>query len=160
IALTGPLASACPVSRRLRAAACGRRPAAHAGPRRHSVVDRYAGVPLLDDDGARWLVVPRVAPLLDDRCRGLAVNIVAGLLALDDDGVVARGGVHADRCMAAAVDRHAIAAGTRANRRAAAALRLAAHHGPAAVRLACRRAAALRIASRCRAAVSGTATAR
>src|SRR5262249_22620622 len=77
----------------------------------------------------------------------------------DDDGVVARGGAHADRCMAAAVDRHAIAAGTRANRRAAAALRLAAHHGPAAVRLACRRAAALRIASRCRAAVAVAGTA-
>src|SRR5262249_60631350 len=52
------------------------------------------------------------------------------------------------------VDRTALAAGTPAHRRAAAPLGLAAHHGPAAVRLACRRAAALRIASRCRAAVA------
>src|SRR5262245_58223355 len=150
----GALANGCPRSFCAGAADCRRGPAAHAGPRRHSAVDRHAGAPLLDDDGARGLMVSRVAPLLDDRGRGLAINIAAGLLALDDDGVVARGGTHADRCVAAAVDRHAIAAGTRANRRAAGALRLAAHHGPAAVRLACRRAAALRIASRCRAAVA------
>src|SRR5262245_43661643 len=154
----GALANGCPRSFCAGAADCRRGPAAHAGPRRHSAIDRYAGVPLFDDDGARGLVVPRVATLLDDRCRGLAIN-KAGLLALDDDGVVARGGAHADRCMAAAVDRHAIAAGPRANPRAAAPLRLAAHHGPAAARLAGRRAAALRIASRCRAAVAIAGTA-
>src|SRR5262245_56377119 len=105
-------------------------------------------------------MVPRVATLLDDRGRGLAVNIAAGLLALDDDGVVTRGGAHADRRMAAAMDHHAIAAGARADGRAAAAvLRFAARRGPAAARLACRRAAALRIARRRAAAVAIAGTA-
>src|SRR5262249_60787350 len=124
IAFAGAFASACTGSRCLRAAARGRRPAAHAGPRRHSVIDRYAGVPLLDDDGARRLVVPRVAALLDDRCRGLAVDVVAGLLLLCDVGGVARRGAPAHPFMAAAGGPHAVAPGTRADGRAGSALPL------------------------------------
>src|SRR5262249_17449768 len=113
----------------------GRAAASHAGARRGAAAHRRAGVPPMDDDLARRLAVMRVAPLPDHRRRGLAIDVMAGLPAVNND-IVAAGRSHADRCAAAAMNRNARAAGTLTHCRAATALRLVVGSGLAAGRIA------------------------
>ena len=86
---------------------------------------------------------------LDHRRGRFAVDIAAGLLALDHNCVVASDGAHTDRRAAAAANRP----GALTNRRAARAARFAAHHRPGApFRATGCGAAAFRTAARCSAA--------
>ena len=84
---------------------------------------------------SRGLTVMRVAPFPDHRRRGLAIDVMAGMPAVDDD-VVAAGGSHPDCRAAAAMNRNARAAGTLTHRRAATALHLVVGCGLAAGRIA------------------------
>src|SRR5262249_7433912 len=84
-----------------------------------------------------------VTLLLDGRRRGLAINVTARLLAVDDD-IVAGGMAHANRGAAAAANGHA-RAGALMHRRAAGPLRLV-YRGAATGRLSGRGGAALALA--------------